>query len=41
LGDSRVEDFTAARAAGFQALLVRRGEPPRADEQISSLAEAL
>ena len=40
LGDSRVEDFAAARAAGFQALLLRRGEPPRADEQISSLAEA-
>jgi putative hydrolase of the HAD superfamily len=41
LGDSRAEDFEGARAAGFQALLVRRGEPSRANEQISSLAEAL
>jgi putative hydrolase of the HAD superfamily len=41
LGDSRVEDFEAARAAGFQSLMVRRGEPPRPDDQISSLAEAL
>ena len=41
IGDSRVEDFEAAQAAGFQALLLRRGKPPRADQQISSLAEAL
>ena len=41
MGDSRVEDFEAARAAGFQALLLRRGEPPGPDEQICSLTEAL
>ena len=36
-----MEDFEADRAGGFQALLVRQGEPPRPDEQICSLAEAL
>ncbi len=41
LGDSRVEDFDAARAAGFQSLLLRRHEPPRPNQQISSLADAL
>jgi putative hydrolase of the HAD superfamily len=41
IGDSRAEDFEAARAAGFQALLLRRGEPPRTDEQVASLADAL
>jgi putative hydrolase of the HAD superfamily len=41
LGDNRVEDFDAARAAGFQALLLRRNQPPRPNEQISSLADAL
>jgi putative hydrolase of the HAD superfamily len=41
LGDNRVQDFEGARAAGLQALLLRRGEPPRAGERISSLTEAL
>jgi putative hydrolase of the HAD superfamily len=41
LGDSRVEDFEAARAAGFQALLLRRGQPPQTAGQVASLAEAL
>ena len=41
LGDSRVEDFEAARAAGFQALLLRRGQPPQTSAQVPSLAEAL
>lgn len=41
IGDSRVEDFAAARSAGFQALLLRRGKPPRLGEQIASLAQAL
>jgi putative hydrolase of the HAD superfamily len=41
IGDSRVEDFEAARAAGFQALLLRRGQPPQTDEQVPSLSEAL
>jgi putative hydrolase of the HAD superfamily len=40
VGDHRVQDFEAARNAGFQALLLRRGEPSRAGERISSLAEA-
>jgi FMN phosphatase YigB (HAD superfamily) len=40
VGDHRVQDFEAARNAGYQALLLRRGEPPRAGERISSLAEA-
>jgi putative hydrolase of the HAD superfamily len=41
LGDNRVQDFEGARAAGFQALLLRRGEPPRPGESISSLTEAI
>ena len=41
IGDSRVEDFEAARAAGFQALLVRRGQPPQTAGQVVSLAEAI
>ncbi len=41
VGDHRAQDFEAARGAGFQALLLRRGEPPRAGERISSLSEAL
>ncbi len=41
LGDSRTQDFEGARAAGFQALLLRRGQPRRGEDQISSLAEAL
>jgi dihydrofolate synthase/folylpolyglutamate synthase len=41
IGDSRAEDFEGARAAGFQSRLLKRGEPPRRGEQISSLSEIL
>ena len=40
IGDSREEDYEAARAAGFRALLLRRGEPPCPGEQIPSLSGA-
>jgi putative hydrolase of the HAD superfamily len=41
VGDSQHEDVDGARAAGFQALLVRRGEPDRGPGEIASLAELL
>ena len=37
IGDSRVEDFEGARAAGFQALLLTRGRAAGKGESIASL----
>jgi len=39
IGDSRVEDFEGARAAGFQALLLTRGTAAGKDGAIASLDE--
>ena len=39
VGDSLVEDIQGARSAGFQALLIRRGAPPRRGAQISALTD--
>lgn len=39
IGDSAVEDFEGAKAAGFKSLLLRREEKPIAESQIGSLAE--
>ena len=39
IGDSRAEDVDGARAAGFRALLIRRGTPPVPGEAISALTE--
>ncbi|MBI5387361.1 MAG: HAD-IA family hydrolase [Verrucomicrobia bacterium] len=41
VGDSPVEDGAGARAAGFQAALLRRQAGPRNGEEIGSLAEVL
>ena len=41
IGDSGWEDMEGARAAGFQSLLIRRGEPAIPNRQISSLTEVL
>jgi putative hydrolase of the HAD superfamily len=39
MGDSRVEDLEAARAAGFQARLIRRAEPAVPGDSIGVLTE--
>ena len=41
IGDSRREDFEGARAVGLSARLLRRGEMPKAGEQLSSLSQLL
>ena len=39
IGDSRVEDLEAARAAGFRALLIRRAEPSVPDDSMAALTD--
>ncbi len=41
IGDSQNEDLTGARQAGFNAILIERGQSPVPGEQVSSLLQVI